>query len=166
MFKKYLLGAGGFILAFVVLSVSVMRSVTISYVFASPTPIGNAVLGEETPDVEYKMPFPGKILPDNPLWVFKALRDKIWYSFTTDPLKKAELALLFADKRLTVSAALFENRKTADAISTLSKGEKYLETATEMEMCARNGGHNTSLFLTKLATASLKHRQIIEESIL
>lgn len=166
MIKKYLLGAGVFILAFAVLAISVMRSTTITYVFASPTPIGNTVLGEKAPDIEYNMPFPGKVMPGNPAWFLKALRDKVWYKVTANPLKKAELSLLFADKRLLSSVALFELEKTGVALSTLSKGEKYLELSVEMEKKARDDGYDTSSFLTKLATASLKHRQIIEESIL
>jgi hypothetical protein len=48
----------------------------------------------------------------------------------------------------------------------LSKSEKYLEEATKMEARARESGEDTSAFLVKLATASLKHRQVIEGSIL
>lgn len=166
MFKKYLLGAGVFVLAFAVLIVSVVRSTVITYVFASQTSAGNPVSGEKTPDIEYNMPFPGKVMPGELPWFLKALRDKVWYKATANPLKKAELSLLFADKRLLSSVALFESEKTGIALSTLSKGEKYLELAVEMERKARSDGYDTSSFLTKLATASLKHRQIIEGTIL
>jgi hypothetical protein len=77
-------------------------------------------------------------------------------------LKKAELALLFSDKRLVSAQILFENKKPNIAISTLTKGEKYLAVAAAEEVLARSEGYDTSAFLNKLALASLKHREVIE----
>lgn len=160
-----LLAFASFALAFGVLFISVLQSASISYVFATPTP-GAMVLGVKTPDIDYQLPFGGGVLPDNPLWDFKAVRDRIWYLITADPLKKAELALLFSDKRLSSSATLFVNKKPDIALSTLTKGEKYLELAVLEEQIARKKGYDTSGFLKKLALSSLKHRQIIESEIL
>ncbi len=165
MKKQYLLSLSVFILATAILTISVMRSATVSYVFVTPAP-AVTVLGTESPDIGYKLPYPGSILPDSPLWVIKALRDKVWYMVTTNPLKKAELALLFSDKRLSSAVSLFDSNKAGLALSTLSKGEKYLEIAVNEEQIARKEGMDTSAFLTKLALSSLKHRQIIEEKIL
>lgn len=159
--KKYLLGFATFAVAFAILSVSVTQSSAVSYVLGtvspgkSPTP--------KIPVVDYQMPYPGGVSPDSPFWNFKALRDKIWYLITGNSLRRAELALLFSDKRLLASKTLFENKKPDLALSTLSKGEKYLEKAVNEEILAREKGIDTSSFLTKLATASLKHRQMIEE---
>ncbi len=158
---------GAFVLAFAILSVSVLRSVmvlpaygfssTIPSAIPSPTPI---------PDVLYSLPYPGSILPDNWLWYFKAMRDRIQYSVSTDVLKRADLALLFSDKRLGASVSLFQNKKPDMAVSVLTKGEKYLEIAMKDEAKARRVGINTDDFLVRLATASLKHREVIEEQIL
>jgi hypothetical protein len=161
MFKKYLLGFVTFIVAFAILSVSFLQSASVSYVFATPPP--EVTLGSEAPDIDYVIPYPGRISPDNPLWSLKAIRDRVWYTVTISPLKRAELALLFSDKRLAASKSLFEEKKPDIAVSTLSKGEKYLEIAVKEEAIARSKGFDTSDFLTKLATASLKHRQVIEE---
>lgn len=166
MIKKYLLGLGALSLAFAVLAISIFRSAAVTYTVATPTPVGEAVLGEAVTEIDYQLPFAGRILPDNPLWVFKALRDKVWFAITTNPLKKAELALLFSDKRLESGRVLFENRKPDVALSTLAKGEKYLEIAASEEIVARKEGMDTSIFLTKLATSALKHRQIIETDLM
>ena len=112
------------------------------------------------------LPYPGQILPDNWLWYVKAARDRVQYLITTDPLKKADLALLFSDKRLSASLILFQNKKPDLAVSTLTKGEKYLELAATDEETARKAGMNTNDFLVKLANASLRHRQVIEEQIM
>lgn len=161
MLRKYLLGTLTFVFAFAVLSISVLQTTSISYVFATPSP--QVVLGTQTPEVNYQIPYPGSVLPDSPLWSFKALRDRIWYVLTRSPLKRAELALLFSDKRLESSKMLFMKKKPDVALSTLAKGEKYLEIAVNQEIIARAKGYDTSEFLVKLATASLKHRQVIEE---
>jgi hypothetical protein len=65
-----------------------------------------------------------------------------------------------------MSRDLFENKKADTALPTITKGEKYLEVASKEEGVARSKGVDTTSFLTKLALASLKHRQLIEESIL
>ena len=161
MFKKILLVSGVFAFAFAILSISILQSTSISYSFTAQTS-ESAVLGAKTPEVDYQMPYAGSVLPDNPLWVFKAARDRIWYLITSSPLRKAELALLFSDKRLESAATLLENKKANIAVSTLTKGEKYLEVAVTEEKIARAQNYDTSAFLTRLAVASLKHREIIE----
>jgi hypothetical protein len=113
--------------------------------------------------INYTLPFPGRILPDHPLWTLKALRDKLWLMVTVNPSRRGELTLLFADKRLASSKILFEKDKPEIAFSTLSKGEKYLEQAASIEVENRKKGMDTKEFLTKLANSSLKHRQVINE---
>ncbi|MCX6703896.1 MAG: DUF5667 domain-containing protein [Candidatus Woesebacteria bacterium] len=160
MFKKILLVSSVFAFAFAILSISILQSTSISYSFTAQTS-GSAVLGIATPEIDYQMPYEGKVLPDSPLWVLKAARDRIWFLITSSPSRKAELALLFSDKRLISAKILLENKKPDIAISTLAKGEKYLEVAVTQEKIARSQGFDTSAFLTRLAVASLKHRQII-----
>ena len=166
MLRKYLLSFGIFVLAFLVLIVSVLHTSSVSYAFsATPSPSGLLEKVGKT-SIEYQLPYPGNILPDSFFWLVKAFRDRIWYLVTFNPLKRAELALLFSDKRLEASKTLFDNKKPDVAFSTLSKGEKYLEIALEDEEIARKEGMDTSSFLVNLATASLKHRQIIEQEII
>jgi hypothetical protein len=167
MISKYLYGITTFVLAFVILSISVLRSATASPAYGmsvtlpAPTPLPTPM-----PEIVYPLPYPGKILPDNWLWYLKASRDRVQYLITTDALKKADLALLYSDKRLAASLILMDAKKPDLAVSTLTKGEKYLELALIDEQIARKAGINTQDFLTKLGNASLKHRQIIEEKIL
>lgn len=152
-------------MAFLVLSISVLRAASVSYSFsASPLIALNNVLGEnEETKVDYPLPYPGKIGPDHPAWAFKALRDKLWFLVSTSSSRKAELMLLFADKRLGSSRVLFEKGKPEIGFSTLSKGEKYLESSWLLTQKNTAKGLDTSEFLKKLANASLKHREEIEE---
>jgi hypothetical protein len=165
--RKYLYGLSAFVLAFVILSVSFLRSASVSpaYGYSTPAPVAKTIEAP-VPSIDYVLPYPGGILPDNWLWYLKAARDKMQYVVTGDPLKKADLNLLYSDKRLGASLTLFENKKPDIAVTTLTKGEKYLEEAVKDEERARKAGINTNDFLIKLANASLKHRQVIEENII
>lgn len=153
--------------AFSVLTVSVLRAASVDYKF-SPIP-QEAVLGIDagTKEVEitYYLPYPGKILQDNTFWFAKAIRDKIWLKLTVSPLRKMDLLLLLSDKRLAGSKVLVERQKTEIALSSLGKGEKYLEEASQLEAGSRKEGVDTKSFLPKLASAALKHRLVIEEML-
>ena len=162
MLKKILLVSGVFVFAFAILSVSILESSAIVYPSVGPMIKGNGPKSDAS-EIPYQLPVAGLVLPDSPLWPLKALRDKIWYLITPSPLKKAELALLFSDKRLVSAQTLLAKGKPDIAISTLTKGEKYLEVAAAEEKIAGSQKYNTSGFLTKLATASLKHREVIED---
>lgn len=154
--------------AFLILIVSFLRCSAVSFSAStspSPTPLTNSNK-EDKIEINYFLPYPGKILPDSPFWYAKALRDKIWFLVTSNPTRKAELFLLFADKRLSSSKILFEKDKPVVALSTLTKAEKYLEKALLLEKKNRGKGVDTKDFLQHLANASLKHRQVIEEIIM
>lgn len=159
--RKYLPGITAFILAFGILSISFMKSASIRYAFTqvSPKPTEKPTIVK----IDYQVPYPGKILPDHLLWPAKASRDKIWHLLSANLLRRAELSVLFADKRLLMSKALFEKQKPDLGFSTLTKAEKYLEKALVEEGLARKEGQDTSRVLVKIATSALKHREIINE---
>jgi hypothetical protein len=149
--------------AFGILFTSFLRTVRINYAFSSsPSPTPSQANTQEEIKVDYLLPYPGRILPDNPLWYLKVVRDKIWFLVTTNSGKQAELKLLFADKRLASSKVLFEKGKNELGFSTLTKAEKYLEEAVNIEIRNREKGMDTFEFLNKLANSSLKHREVIE----
>lgn len=156
-------GIGVFAVAFVILSISVLRSASPRYAFNAPTPEAKAVNDEKTFDVDYELAYPGRILPDSPVWPLKAIRDRLWLILTFDNSRKAELSLLFSDKRLGMSRVLFERGKPELAFSTLTKGEKYLEGAVAYERLEREKGGDTSELLTVISKSALKHRLVIDE---
>lgn len=156
--KKYLFGITVFSLAFGILSVSYLKCS--STLFASSETRTGTTLAKivDKPSVEYSLPYAGGVLPDSSLWPLKALRDKVWSLLTFDKTKRSELDLLFADKRLVSSEELFDKKKPDLGETTLTKGEKYLEMASQ--------DLSDADFAKKLALASLKHRQVIEQNII
>ena len=152
------------LLAAAILLVSVFKAASIYYSF-SPSP-GTLALATQEINIDYPLPYPGRILPDHVLWPLKALRDKLWLDLTVSPTRKAELALLFADKRLVSSQILFERGKPEIAFSTLTKGEKYLEEAFIFDLENRAKGLDTREFLGRYVNSALKHREVINEILL
>jgi len=144
--------------AFIILLVSLLKCVTPNYAY-SPMVLSEKAVDNSQLDVDYDLPYQGKILPDNPLWYVKVLRDKVWLVITFNSSKKAELNLLFADKRLSSSLELFKKNKPDLGLSVLTKSGKYLEKSAGLMGDDKD-------FLKKLSLSSLKHREIIEEEIL
>lgn len=164
MFRKVAFNASALLLAAAILLVSIFKAASLYYNF-SPSPKTLAQATQEI-DINYPLPYPGRILPDHPLWPLKALRDKLWLDLSVSPTRKAELALLFADKRLVSSRILFERGKPEIAFSTLTKGEKYLEEALILEIQNRAKGLDTKEFLGRYVNSALKHREVINEILL
>lgn len=145
-------------IAFAILSISFLRIATPTYTY-SPMVLSEKVEAESNIQVDYQLAYQGKIGPDNPLWYVKAVRDRARYILTFNPTKKAELNLLYADKRLNASIELFKNNKPDLGLITLTKAEKYLESA-ELQMTDDNELYK------KIGLSSLKHREVIENEIL
>lgn len=109
--------------------------------------------------VDYYLVYPG-ILPDHFLYPLKMVRDRIWLILTTGPKRKAEVMLLFADKRLGAGKALIEGGKEKLGITTLTKGEKYLEQAAGQLKLAKD---KDTLLMEKLTKAAAKHEEVLQE---
>jgi hypothetical protein len=116
----------------------------------------------DTLQINYQLPYPGRILPDHFLWPIKVVRDKAWLFLTPNPLKKAEIALLFADKRLSSSLELIDKKKYNNAVSVIAKSEIYLDLSLKYALDAKTEGMDSSLFFSQLILAALKHRETLE----
>lgn len=163
MSRQFLLVLGTTFVGLLILFVSIARSAQIRYSFRISQNETSPVLGVDTDIINYKLPYPGRVLPDNPLWYAKVARDKLWLAVSTKPERKSELNQLFADKRLVSSKLLFEKGKGDLAYSTLTKSEKYLEKSFQEEEKARKNGVDTEDILDNLALDSLKHLEILEQ---
>ncbi len=165
---KYLvLALAGLVFAIGILSASVWRiqaqvSSQNFKVQTVPETLGAEITPTPSPipTVDYYLPYPG-ILPDNILYPLKMVRDKILLILTFDSVKKAERLLLFADKRANAAKALIEGGKVELGISTITKGEKYLEQAIAQAEKAKQAGKDTTALYEKLAQATLKHQEVL-----
>lgn len=162
MFMRIIGISGALLLAFIILGISIIRISAPNYAFYQPLqPSNNTAF---ITDVDYYFPSPG-ILPDNPFWGIKVLRDKIWLAVTFDHIKRARLELLFADKRVVMGEQLMQKGKSSLATSTTQKAEQYL-LDTYREVTQEDQAKPDTLDLyTTLAKSSLRHRETIEYEI-
>lgn len=116
----------------------------------------------EAEQVEYTLPYPG-ILPDNPLFFIKNIRDSFWGFLTRDYHKKAELMLLFSDKRVAMASELSEKGKWELAADSLEQSESDFKKAISAVAQAKKQGNGPpGDFVQTLKLSNAKHRQVIE----
>ena len=115
--------------------------------------------------VIYNLPYPG-ILPDNPLYFVKIIRDRINEFMTRDQYKKAQIYLLYSDKRAAMAMSLAKKGKNKLAIDTFSKGEKYfLQIPDLLKQTKEQGSSAPSSFIETAKLANAKHKELIDELI-
>ena len=113
--------------------------------------------------VVYNLPYPG-ILSDHPLYFLKIIRDRLTEFLTRDNVKKAQLYLLFSDKRVAMAMSLAKKGKSQPAIDAFSKGEKYfLKIPDLLKQIKEQGGQPPSGFIETLKLSNAKHSELIGE---
>ena len=166
MIRRLTVSVAMFAFAGLILVISVLRTASVKYEFTGVVNGVDTAATDSEMVVNYDLAFPGKVMPDSPFWGVKAVRDKLWLITTTNDTREAELLLLLADKRIAASKIFFERGNPEDGYETLLKAEHYLILAREKLNENVANGLDQSRFATHLATASLKHREVIEKQIL
>ena len=160
MLQKIAITSALFLFALGILFTSVLRTAAVRYETNGVR--STSVLGSADYNIDYNIAYSGKILPDSFLWPLKALRDKVWLFITTDKMKKIELKILFADKRIGGALTLLNNNKNEIALATTTKAEKYLEEASLEEEKLRLEGKEPSVdVLSRLCYSALKHYELL-----
>lgn len=113
--------------------------------------------------VKYDLPYPGSLLPDNPLYKLTVLRDKIILYLTSDVQKKAEYHLLLADKKIQLAQILLNKGKIDLAKDTALKAEDEITRLT-FELKDKYTKPSKDLY-DKLQRASQKHQEILTQMI-
>ncbi len=114
-------------------------------------------------NVDYTLPYPGSILPDNPLYLLKAIRDNLYNLFIFDPVAKANYDLLMANKRLQYADKLIDKKEYQLSLTTLGKSGNYFDEAIQLAANTKSQGKDVSDLLNNLYLASQKHQQVIYE---
>ena len=109
--------------------------------------------------VDYTLQYPG-ILPDNPLYILKAIRDRVVSLLISDTQKKAEFNLLTSDKRVSAALMLANRGKAELAVSTLSKSNNYLEESIAEVEALSKSKTNINPLIDTLKNAIRKHQDL------
>jgi hypothetical protein len=114
-------------------------------------------------DTLYELPHPG-ILPDNPFYVVKNIRDTLIRWSAQDLHEKAEIQLLQSDKYMGMALELAKKGKHKLTVETLIEGEKkFLEVPVMLEEMMKNGEKPRKQFLQEAIESNTRHREAIEE---
>jgi hypothetical protein len=139
-----------FLVAFLVLAVSIFRTASVKYVFSqAPSPV------PETPEIasiDYALPEP-ELTPESPLWPVKALLDMGEQS-PQEHLKNADI-------RLVAGLRMFEGGKVEEAILVLEKAELHLKRSLDAAVETGDLPESGEILYT-ISVASLKHREVLE----
>ncbi len=135
-------------------------------VFAATATSAGEPTGSPTPaPVQYELPYPG-MLPDNPLYVLKQIRDWILDKMITDSLKKTEFYILQGDKRLAMGVMLSSSGNSRLSEQIISKGEKYMNNAVTTLLTLKAQGKDVPAYVTDRLTQSLaKHAEVLRSEI-
>lgn len=113
--------------------------------------------------VIYQLPYPG-ILPDNPLYFFKQIRDSLNIFITRDSLKKADLYLNLADKHMAIALKMAEKGREKIAITELQESEELFGKIPNLLIDSKKQGVSPSNdMIIKLYQSNGKHQEIITE---
>ena len=128
----------------------------------TPTP----PVASSSPKIKYDLAYPG-ILPDNPLYKIKVLRDKITEMLVSDHFKKVDFYLLQADKGILATAMLVDKNNIALAEQTALKAEhNFTQISRTIGLYYRENQKPTKKsetrdLVSKLKTASSKHQEVL-----
>ena len=144
----------------IVITLCLIFFVFFTFLFVSVMEFNSVAAVQET--VVYNLPYPG-ILPDNPLYILKAIRDQLVIFGTRENVKKAHLYLLLSDKRIAMAIALSKKGKEKQAIDIAGKAEKYFFNIPQLLIDAKKqGSGSSSEFIQTLKLSNAKHREILD----
>lgn len=131
----------------------------ISFGYASSTFATDSISSDSAKTKSsYTLAYPG-ILPDNPFYKIKVLRDKIIELLTNDPVKKVDFYLLQTDKGFAATDLLVKKNKIELAKETGLKAEHNYTLLTYVVKSHRSKLSDNQF--QKLLDASEKHQEIL-----
>lgn len=168
--KRFFLSVLTLMIGLVIMFVSLWRPSRpfVSLAFEQQSEMESTKAGVESSEMmesaevveDYKLAYPG-MLPDHPLYFLKMMRDRVQLWLTRGDVKKAELFLLNADKRISASLVLAEKGKPGLAVSTALKAEQYLERAVNAVMVEQIDEVDRERLVEKLLLSAKKHSDVL-----
>ena len=120
---------------------------------------------ETTPRrVNYELAYPG-MLPDNPFYILKVIRDGIVKMLINDPFKRAKFSLLNSDKRIFAGKLLLDKGKDVLALDTIEKSNNYFDDAlVAIKTLKKQNPKSPDIepFLQKMKASGQKHSEFLE----
>ncbi|GIW62730.1 MAG: hypothetical protein KatS3mg090_0556 [Patescibacteria group bacterium] len=134
---------------------------TIVFLISPNSLKADTFLNQVPKKVNYQLPYPG-VLPDNPIYFFKNIRDKILLFITEKGRDKADRLLLYSDKKISMSRELMKKGKVKLSLKTaISAEEDFNKLITEIQ----DNQITDPEFTSKVKLSSDKHKEVIIQLI-
>lgn len=108
--------------------------------------------------IDYQLPYPG-LLPDNPLYFIKQIRDSFMLFMAHDEAQKLEVYLQISDKNLSAGVELAKKGRHKLSVAMVEEAENRFDSIVE-KLKKEKTPHPE--FVATLKKANLKHRETIE----
>jgi len=105
------------------------------------------------------------ILPDSPFYFLKTFWEKIQEFLTRDPVKKAEIHLRFAQRRLLETQKMCEKGKCNIAERWMNRFQEKIQIATRSAEKAQEKGRDVTALVEKFQ-ANLERQQAVLDIVL
>lgn len=135
----------------------------VTVTFAQTPTINLSPTSTQPAPVKYTLPYPG-MLPDNPLYKMKVLRDKITIKLMSEPQKKIDFYLLQTDKQMAMVPLLVDKKSIDLAKKTALKAENNFTELTFVYKIYSLKPDNKAM--NKFKTAALKHQEVLKNAML
>lgn len=113
--------------------------------------------------IAYDLPYPG-LLPTNPLYRIKSVRDGMMEFMTRDNVRKAELHLLMADKHLRSAQLLSSYRSYPYVAPALLRSQQYFAKSIKDAIAAKQQGSAApDEFIQKMKRSDQKHDEVLKQ---
>ena len=151
------------LLTLFIFCVAVCLNLSIAYAQVVSSSSADVTLPQQ---IDYQLPYPG-LLPDNPLYFLKEIRDNVTAFFLSKPLDKAEFDLLQSDKNVEASYLLVtqEQGKGDLAWATFTQGQDDFDQAIIQTTSAKKQGYSTQDISKRLYLSNQKHEQLLHALI-
>jgi hypothetical protein len=119
----------GLVFGLMIMAVSLFRQTHLSTPLSVDRFAGGVEYSTQSASLlAYRLPYPG-LLPDNPLYFLKMIRDRVRLWMVPQGMKKINLLISDGDKRVGASYYLASGNKIPLAYSTLLKSYAYMDQA-------------------------------------
>lgn len=128
--------------------------------FSASTIQAQTITGFDTRVMDYQLPYPG-LLPDNPLYLVKSLRNSALLLVTTDEYEKAQIMLNLSDKRIAMAKPLADKGKLSMSVESVAEAEDLFEKMLPVVEKIKEEDKKKE-FILDIKKANLKHREEME----
>ncbi|MFA5828349.1 MAG: DUF5667 domain-containing protein [Candidatus Shapirobacteria bacterium] len=128
-------------------------------------PIKFVIVNDEFEKEEYfyKLPEAG-MLPTNPFYGFKKVRDFLWVKFSSGSIKKAKVQLLVADKRMAEAKILLEDNRSKVGLEASQEAFDALKLAEISISGVQEETDDSRQMQSRIFKAGFAYMQILKTS--